>query len=158
TAKQSTNTTGPTLALYDSQGTELTADHTGAADGTLPTSLTDDRGYKAYKSFQTANDLILFKNHLGFAPLRFGSLNPSLNTVSTGTGIALNTVHSLALRIELAANGDDLLITSTFNGSSQTRTVTGADVLTTSFDEIGINLWGGDFSGTASLDNVVVFT
>ena len=158
TAKQSTNTTGPTIALYDSQGTQLTADHTGAADGTLPASLTDDRGYKAYKSFQTANDLILFKNHLGFAPLRFGSLNPSLNTVSTGTGIALHSVHTLSLKIELAPNGDDLLITSTFGGSSQTRTVTGADVLTKSFNEIGVNLWGGDFPGTGSLDNVVVIT
>ncbi|HEY9249807.1 MAG TPA: hypothetical protein VIO38_11770 [Rariglobus sp.] len=158
TAKQTTNTTGPTLALYHSQGTELTADHAGAADGTLPASLTDDRGYKAYKSFETANDLVLFKNHLGFAPLRYTNLNTSLATVGTGTGIALNSVHTLALKIELAANGNDLLITSTFNGSSQTQTVTGADVLTKSFNEIGVNLWGGDYSGAGVLDNVVVFT
>src|SRR5690606_5993139 len=148
----------PSLALYDSKGTQHTADHTGPADGTLPASLTADRGYKADKSFQTPNDLILFENHLGVAPLRFNALNPTLHSIGTGTTITLNTAYAMSLRIELAANGYDLVITSTFGGSSQTHTVAGTDVLTRTFDEIGVNLWGGDFPASAVMDNVVVTT
>src|SRR5690606_8907207 len=59
--------TGPSLALYDSQGTLLTADHAGGADGAMPATLADDLGYKVYKSFNTAGDFTLFKNSAGFA-------------------------------------------------------------------------------------------
>ena len=78
------------------------------------------------------------------------------HSVSTGSSIALNTPSSLSLNITLAANGTDLTVTSTYGNHSQTRTLTGADVLTKTFDEIGINLWGGDYSASAMLDNVFV--
>ncbi len=160
TTAPGTLNTGPSLALYDSKGTVLTADHTGAADGAMPATLTDDRGYKAYKSFNTTGDFTLFENSAGFAPMRFttASRNTALETTDTGSGIALNTVYSVSLRIELAANSTDLDVTYSFGGLTETYSIAGTSVLTKTFDELGINNAAADQGGTTFLDNVLVTT
>lgn len=160
TTAAGTLNTGPSLALYDSGGTVLTEDYTGAADGAMPVTLTDDLGYKVYKSFNTTGDFTLFKNTAGFAPMRFtsGSRNTALETTDTGSAIALNTVYSVSLRIELAANSTDLDVTYSFGGLTETYSISGTDVLTKTFNELGINNAAADQGGTTFLDNVLITT
>lgn len=152
--------TGPSLALYNSNGTVLTEEYTGAADDAMPATLTDDLGYKVYKSFNTTGDFTLFENSAGFAPMRFasGSRNASLETTDSGSGIVLDTVYSVSLRIELAANSTDLDVTYSFGGLTETYSISGIDVLTKTFNEIGINPAAGDQGGTSFIDNVLITT
>jgi hypothetical protein len=173
TTLQTQRTTGAMLGLYDSASTRPSADYTGDAGAyaSFPALLKDDRGYSVYKALDTVDhtygsavhaDLFLLGNTNGFAPLRFSANNTLVEAKDTTSAIAVNTAYSISLKIAVAANGADLDITYSFSGHSVagtfTKTVPAAEVLTKTFDQIGINLWGGDYAGSGYLDNVLVTT
>lgn len=146
-------TTGPTLALYNSNGAPVAASTTNA-------TVAGHVGYKAYKAFgvteTVTNDFTLFSNSQ-LSRFRYGAAgNTELKSQVTGTGIVLNTTYSVSLNIERQANSD-LLITYSFGGLTQNHTVAAASAIYT-FDEIAINLFAGDFPGAGLLDNVLVTT
>ncbi len=143
-------TTGPSLALYNSGGVPVAASTAG-------TSVAGHVGYKAYKAFDVTgsvpNDFVLFRDN---ALSRDRYSNTVLKQQASGSTIALNTVYSVSLNIERQANSD-LLITYSFGNLTQSHTVAAASAIYT-FDEIGINLFAGDFPGVGFLDNVLVTT
>ncbi len=143
-------TTGPSLALYNSGGNPVTA-------STTSTSVAGHVGYKAYKAFGVTetvpNDFVLFRDN---ALSRDRYSNTVLKQEASGATIALNTTYSVSLNITRQAN-NDLQISYTFGNLTGNHTVVAASAIYT-FDEIGINLFAGDFPGIGFLDNVLVTT
>lgn len=143
-------TTGPSLALYNSGGAPVTADTTSS-------SVAGHVGYKAYKAFGVTgtvpNDFVLFRDN-ALSRDRYG--NAILEQQASGAAIALNTTYTVSLNIERQANSD-LLITYSFGGLTENYTVAAAAAIY-AFDEIGINLFAGDFPGVGFLDNVLITT
>jgi len=145
-----TSTGGPMIGLFDSKGTFQTADGFGATNFT---AVANDVGYKAIKSFPNSTSDFVIKSQNALSS--FNSANgTTLETGTSGGAVALNTLYSMAFRAELLA-GDQLSITSTFNGATVTTT-TGA--LTKTFDEAIFSASGGGGGGTGDFSNLLITT
>ncbi len=147
--------TGPTLGLYTSNGTPLTADSFGSAGGAG-----DDRGYKATKyDTVNSNDVKIFQEETS----RTSFFNTYVGTVLQTFSSALygndTLVHTVKLHIQLATNGADLVITAFYDGyAAPAVTVTSASVLTKTFDEAVCMPFGGMTVTDGHVDNLLVKT
>ncbi|HSI09325.1 MAG: PEP-CTERM sorting domain-containing protein [Rariglobus sp.] len=145
-------TAGPMIGLFDSKGTYQAADGFGAANFT---AVADDVGYKSTKSIPNSTSDVVIKSQNATAS--FSSANgTTLTTGTSGGAIAANTLYSMLFRVELLA-GDQLSITSTFNGGSTVTTTTGA--LTKTFDEAIFSASGGaGGGGTVDFSSLLITT
>jgi hypothetical protein len=145
-------TAGPMIGLFDSKGTYQAVDGFGATNFT---AVADDVGYKSIKSIpNSTNDFVIKSQN---ATASFSSANgATLTTGTSGGAIAVNTLYSMSFRVELLA-GDQLSISSTFNGSSLVPTTTSA--LTKTFDEAIFSASGGaSGNGTVDFSNLLITT
>ncbi len=145
-------TAGPMIGLFDSKGTYQTADGFGSANFT---AVADDVGYKSIKSIPNSTNDVVIKSQNATAS--FSSANgTTLTTGTSGGAIAVNTLYSMLFRVELLA-GDQLSITSTFNGSPPVSITTSA--LTKTFDEAIFSASGGSGAGgTVDFSSLLITT
>lgn len=149
------------IGLLNSNGTLLAGPMFGVAGNSY-----DDYGYRVDKNMGngiTTNDVSTRKETatVGGTPTTAGGLS-SPTTLSLGTsssnlsGYNL-TMHTVSLKLELAANGTDLVLTYMYDTYSLTRTLTGADILTTTFDELMFAPGSGS-NAAPYVDNFLVTT
>jgi hypothetical protein len=145
-------TAGPMIGLFDSKGTYQTADGFGSTNFT---AVADDVGYKSIKSIPNSTNDVVIKSQNATAS--FSSANgTTLTTGSSEGAIAVNTLYSMLFRVELLA-GDQLSITSSFNGGAAVPATTGA--LTKTFDEAIFSASGGaNGNGTVDFSNLLITT
>jgi len=159
---ESTITGGPQVGLYNSHGTPLTQDW-----AVYPTGETDDDdGYKVTKfaALDASDFKIMEQTNLG---------NNFRNTIGTQlaltdsglTSLPNGGKYAIGMRITLAANGNDLIITGWFDdygtgGVDYTTSYTdvnGANDLGTTFDMAYIMASSGENSvAGADTDNILV--
>lgn len=148
---------GPVLGLYNSMGTVQAADSFGALG-----NWTGDKGFRVAQwqqdtslkvNYDPGADLDANNNTFTYSQDFQTSI---LQANNNGLSLLNTTPHNLGMRIELASNTNNLLITSWIDGfTNATLTVTGANVVTKTFDEIlvrpGMNV-------VAYIDNIQVTT
>lgn len=145
--------TGPTLGLYSSNGTPFAADCFGAVGGGG-----DDIGYKATKYVAVpSNDFKIFQEtNATYFNTYTGTL---LQASSSSLSINDTLVHTVKLRIQIAANGTDLIFTAWYDGyAAPAVTVVSAAVLTRTFDEALCMSFGGLNSTGGEVDNLLITT
>ena len=150
---------GLQFGIYDSNRTKLANNIVGRSqvDG-------DDVGYRVYKNpYEANNDIILVaqgsSTYAAANPQSNGAGGAILQTSNSGVLLDVEpTSHSMALKIELLAQGR-LKVKYKVDGVEQEYTTAGAsEVLTTNFDQILINIGNNTDGHAAYLDNIKVTT
>ncbi|MDR1282885.1 MAG: hypothetical protein LBK99_18985 [Opitutaceae bacterium] len=155
--------TGPTLGLYNSNGTRIAAD---VLDNAAPAAIADDTGYRILKRLDngTSADVLGYEhtNVGGFAT--WSGTNTSLGSEATSTPLAGLTVYTITLKIVLADNLSDLNLIYSIEGGSGTEAIdyeksfTAIAAKTTTFDEAVIMPFAGWNAKAAVVSNILLET
>ncbi len=140
------------FGLFDSGATRLADNNLFAGAG----AFTDDTGYAAFYypgTGSTTYNVVGERN----PPANFNILRDASHTLGTSDPVsndmAANTTYAVTLDVVRALDGNSITYTGSFNGL--TRTLTDTADLVTEFDHLAIFI-GSQFSGTQSIDDVVV--
>lgn len=153
-----TGTSSAILGLYNDSGTPVTQNHLGERN-----EISNDVGYQAVKSATSGTDDLTLKKLVGGNNYYYITAGTQLGS-ATSTDVApssllLTSVYTLTLKITLADNGADLLMDIIYSApggvtvNSTQQVLTSANVVTKTFNEVGIS-----FSGNAYADNIEVTT
>lgn len=150
TAAPTAATSGPLLGLLNSGGTALTSNSFGTAGATA-----NDVGYELTKlANTTSNDVKVFAMSASATP--FYTFGTAVSTTSSGTTASDTSIHNMSVTLTLAANLQDLIVTSVFDGYTTNYTILAASTLT--FDEAILAGAGGQNSPKADFDNLIIIT
>lgn len=153
------SSTGAMVGLFNSGGTALAADAFGSAN--YSGVLGDDIGYRGanYATTGTSDMRLLSQNPVGGTSFFNNWHGTLMESESSGLTVAQNTLYTVTLRIELAANLTDLNFDYTFSGGSGPTTYTqsfSAAALSTTFDQAVLMAYSGQSGYDARMGDVLV--